>query len=52
MKGAITKRNIFEVRETVSSNQDIIPYIVAAHIFSGCALYTAFSTFSLHCCPI
>ena len=36
-----TERNIFDVRETVRSNEDIVPFIVAAH-----------SLWLRHCCPI
>ena len=34
-QGISTKRNIFDVRETVRSNEDIVPFIVAAHSLSG-----------------
>ena len=35
MQGTSTERNIFDVQETVQSNEDIILFIVAAHSLSG-----------------
>ena len=34
IQGASTERNNFDVRETVESNDDIVPFIVAAHSHS------------------
>ena len=31
MQGTSTERNIFDVRETVRINEEIVPFIVAAH---------------------
>ena len=34
-QGTSTVQNIFDVQETVRSNEDIVHFIVAAHSFSG-----------------
>ena len=35
MQGTSTGRNIFDALATVRSNEDIVPFIVAAHSLSG-----------------
>ena len=41
MQGTSTERNIFDVRKTIRSNEDIVTFIVAAH-----------SLLLRHCCPV
>ena len=41
MQGTSTERNIFDVRKTIRSNEDIVTFIVAAH-----------SLLLRYCCPI
>ena len=35
-QGTSAEQNIFDVRETVRSKEDIVPFIVAVHPLSGC----------------
>ena len=36
MQGTSSERSIYDIKETVEANKEIMPSIVAAHALSGC----------------